>query len=254
MRLQRATTLPILVFRRPIGQSHSFYVGWPPRQPPRSCVAEPRVASLTCLTLRNMSVISSRARCSLAGVLAIAILSACSDAPRTTSPRVAQFGTSNRSTAVVATSASAAPAYLACPSTVAQSTSAVIGPKGGVLTLDGSALAVPPGAVPVPTTFTFTLPASDLMQVEVHADGVEHYVFKRPVAVTVDYSRCAAAADPIPQSFGAWYFDPQTRKGLQFMGGVDIRALHRVVFATNHLSGYAISELAPSDPGSGLMY
>lgn len=202
----------------------------------------------------DMSVFSSRVRCAVTGVLAVAIVAACTDAPRTTSPRVTQLGTSNRSTAVVATPAPQAPAYLACPSSVAQSTSAVIGPRGGVLTIGGSALAVPPGAVPAATNFTFTLPASDLMQVEVHADGVEHYVFKRPVAVTVDYSRCAAATDAIPQSFGAWYFDPQTRKGLQFMGGVDIRALHRVVFATSHLSGYAISELAPSDPGSGLMY
>lgn len=201
-----------------------------------------------------MSVVSSRVRCVLAAILASAMLGACSDAPRATSPRVAQLGTSEPATARLATSSASTPTYLSCPSTVAQSASAVIGPEGGVLRLAGSALAVPPGAVPVPTSFTFALPASDLMQVEVHADGVAHYVFKRPVAITVDYSRCAAATDSLSQSFGAWYIDPQSRKGLQFMGGVDIRALHRVVFATNHLSGYAISELVPTDPGAGFMY
>jgi hypothetical protein len=127
----------------------------------------------------------------------------------------------------------------------------VIGPRGGILAVDGSALAIPPGAVPVPTRFTFAVPASDIMQVEAHADGFEHYVFARPVVITIDYSRCAQSAEPLP-SFSAWYIDTSTRSPLSWMGGVDDRRSHRLFFATGHLSGYAVSERSGPRSDAGI--
>lgn len=166
-------------------------------------------------------------------------VSACSDA--STAPRAApsQRQTSAALTSVVAPSSTSSD-YLACPSTHTYSASKVIGPRGGIVAVDGSALAIPPGAVPVPTRFTLTVPASDIMQIEAHAEGVEHYFFQRPVLMTIDYSRCAESVEQLP-SFSAWYIDTATRSPLSWMGGVDDRLSHRLFFATDHLSGYAVA-------------
>lgn len=170
--------------------------------------------------------------------LVASAIAACSDT--STAPRAAQPLPSAALTSVAASS-SLSSDYLACPSTHTYSASKVIGPRGGIVAVNGSALAIPPGAVPVPTRFTLIVPASDIMQVEAHADGVEHYVFQRPVLITIDYSRCAQSVDQLP-SFSAWYIDTATRSPLSWMGGVDDRLSHRLFFATGHLSGYAVSE------------
>jgi hypothetical protein len=164
--------------------------------------------------------------------------SACGDA--STAPRAVQQQAAASLTSVAAPSSGSSD-YLACPSTHTYSASKVIGPRGGIVAVDGSALAIPPGAVPVPTRFTLTVPASDIMQIEAHADGVEHYFFQRPVLMTIDYSRCAQSVEQLP-SFSAWYIDSATRSPLSWMGGVDDRLSHRLFFATDHLSGYAVSE------------
>lgn len=171
-------------------------------------------------------------------ILAAIAVSGCSDA--STAPRAAQ-PLPSVSLQSVAASSTASSDYLACPSSHTYSASKVIGPRGGIVAVDGSALAIPPGAVPVPTRFTLTVPASDIMQVEAHADGVEHYFFQRPVLMTIDYSRCARSVEQLP-SFSAWYIDSATRSPLSWMGGVDDRLSHRLFFATDHLSGYAVSE------------
>jgi hypothetical protein len=188
-------------------------------------------------------------------VLTMAALAgvACSDA--STAPGDASRQTLPYQPTAALASASAvsdaSSSYLACPSTQTHSASKVIGPRGGILAVDGSALAVPPGAVPVPTRFTFIVPASDIMQVEAHADGVEHYIFKRPVVITIDYSRCASAIEQLP-SFSAWYIDTTTRNPLSWMGGVDDRLSHRIFFSTGHLSGYAVSERGGSSSSTSI--
>ena len=177
--------------------------------------------------------------------LAAIAVSACNDA--STAPGAAQLQPSAALQSVAAASTSSSD-YLSCPSTHTYSASKVIGPRGGIVGVNGSALAIPPGAVPVPTRFTFIVPASDIMQVEAHAEGVEHYVFQRPVLMTIDYSRCAQSVELLP-SFSAWYIDPATRSPLSWMGGVDDRLSHRLFFATDHLSGYAVSERSGGGQG-----
>lgn len=180
--------------------------------------------------------------------LAAMAVAACSDA--STSPSAVQPQASAELSSIV-TPASTSSQYLACPSTQTFSASKVIGPRGGIVAVNGSALAIPPGAVPVPTRFTFVVPASDIMQVEAHADGFEHYIFQRPVVITIDYSRCAQSADQLP-SFSAWYIDTSTRNALAWMGGVDDRLSHRLFFVTGHLSGYAVSERSGQGGDSNL--
>ena len=175
-------------------------------------------------------------------VLAIAALAAaCSDAPTGPATSPATQHQANAAMAKVSASSSSFSSYLACPSKQTFSVSKVIGPRGGILAVNGSALVIPPGAVPAPTRFSLIVPASDIMQIEAHADGVDHYVFQRPVMITIDYSRCAPAVDQLG-SFSAWYIDTSTRSALSWMGGVDDRLSHRLFFATGHLSGYAVSE------------
>ena len=172
-----------------------------------------------------------------AGALALA---ACSDASTSPGAISAPEAQASAARASVSTTSSAS-SYLSCPSKQTFTASKVIGPRGGIVAVNGSALAIPPGAVPTPTRFTFTVPASDIMQIEAHAEGVEHYIFQRPVIITIDYSRCASSVDQLG-SFSAWYIDTPTRNALSWMGGVDDRLSHRLFFATGHLSGYAVSE------------
>jgi len=176
-------------------------------------------------------------------VLTIATLlsAACSDAPTSPTASAARDPQYQPNAALVSTSDASSP-YLSCPSTQTYSASKVIGPRGGIVGVAGSALLIPPGAVPTDTRFTFIVPASDIMQIEAHADGVEHYVFQRPVFITIDYSRCASAVDKLASSFSAWYIDTPTRSALSWMGGVDDRRSHRLFFETGHMSGYAVSE------------
>lgn len=175
-------------------------------------------------------------------VLAIAglALAACSDASTGPATSPAAQAQANVAMARVSTSSSSS-SYLSCPSKQTFSGSKVIGPRGGILAVNGSAVVIPPGAVPTPTQFTLVVPASDIMQIDAHADGVEHYVFQRPVMITIDYSRCASAVRQLG-TFSAWYIDSSTRNALSWMGGVDDRLSHRLFFATDHLSGYAVSE------------
>lgn len=189
----------------------------------------------------------SKAATGAALALGAMIVAACSDA--STAPRAVAPEPANLALASASAANTGASQYLACPSTHTYSTSKVIGPRGGILAVDGSALAIPPGAVPAATRFTLIVPASDIMQIEAHADGVEHYVFQRPVMITIDYSRCAQAVDQLP-SFSAWYIDTSTRNPLSWMGGVDDRLSHRLFFTTGHLSGYAVSERSGMGDGN----
>ena len=178
----------------------------------------------------------SRTATGIALALAAFGIAACSDAPTGPSLAASRLQEQSAALANVSAATSNSSQYLACPSSHTLSTSKVIGPRGGILAVGGSALAIPPGAVPVPTRFTFIIPASDIMQIEAHADGVDHYVFQRPVIITIDYSRCAQSVESLP-AFSAWYIDTSTRNPLSWMGGVDDRRSHRLFFSTEHLSG-----------------
>jgi hypothetical protein len=101
-------------------------------------------------------------------------------------------------------------------------------------------MAVPPGAVSEPTTFTMSVHGMPAVRVDIRAGNADHYVFQRPVTIAIDYSRCGSAADNLP-TFSAWYVDNSGNTLLQDMGGLDDRANRRITFATDHLSGYAVA-------------
>jgi hypothetical protein len=122
---------------------------------------------------------------------------------------------------------------------VASSTSAraVIGVAGGSVRTGGVTMTVPAGAVQGSTEFRLHVPSSQYAEVQIHANGQEHFQFLAPVVITMDYSRCNAPSGVLT----AWHIDPDTKALLENMGGVNDVVNQRVIFSTMHLSGYAIA-------------
>ena len=183
--------------------------------------------------------ISLRGIRSYALIITAAALAACSDSPLPTSSPARAENRAIAPGALAASVSAAGSSLLACPSTTARTASGVIDHKGGIVQVDGNALIVPPKAVKKKTRFTVTVPASQYVEIDVSAEGYEHYTFKRPVAISVSYARCADSALP-PSSLDAWWIDPATRSALGVMVGVDNRSEKRLTFITDHLSGYAV--------------
>ena len=129
---------------------------------------------------------------------------------------------------------------LACPSTQAATTSAVVTALGGVVSVAGSSVRIPTAALLSATTITLTIPASQYMEIDVTANNLTSFVFQQAISITIDYSRCPAAeASKTPLS--VWHIDTQTKQLLDNMGGVDDKTTHSITFTTGHLSGYAVA-------------
>ena len=168
--------------------------------------------------------------------VALLAVTACSDAP-TSAPAIEAPVAATRAVTV----ADAGSSLLECAPASAASATKLITPAGGLLAVGGHAIAIPPRAVSRPTRITMRVPASRIVEVDISAEGMSHYQFARPVVVTLDYSRCGAAADATASSFTAWYVDASTRTFMADMGGVDDRLFRRIFFTTDHLSGYAVA-------------
>lgn len=140
--------------------------------------------------------------------------------------------------AAPATSASAA-TLLSCPTTTTQTTSALIGVLGGTVSLAGSSISIPAGALTVPTLITVTIPAGQFMEVDVQANALTSFLFNQPVSITIDYSRCSQNLSNT--SLSVWNIDEQTKALLENMGGVNDPLTESITFTTGHLSGYAVA-------------
>jgi len=174
-------------------------------------------------------------------------LGACSDRPSLAAPDHITLSPPTLSQTALPAQASPNTAGLLVCSVAAPATgSAVIGPNGGSLVVAGHAMVVPKGAVPTPTRFTMDVPASPYIEVTIHPDNEEHYSFKRPVVITLSYSRCTDAELPA-KPLRAWWIDPRTKNSLGVMAGFDDRHDKRVVLFTDHLSGYAVAHLIGDD-------
>jgi len=125
-----------------------------------------------------------------------------------------------------------------CPTDQTQSASGNIGFLGGTVSLGGTSVLVPLGALLSPTSIELTVPASQYMEIEVTADGGS-LRFLRPITVTIDYSRCSA--DVQQKQLSVWNIDPDSKALLENMGGIDNKLTHSITFTTIHLSGYALA-------------
>lgn len=137
-------------------------------------------------------------------------------------------------------SQSSNPELVECPSDVTYSTTGDVLPTGGSVALRGHEVAVPFGAVLLPTQIGLAEPASQFMQVDLSANGQEHFQFRAPLTITISYARCTRAnIDKGPLS--VWLIDESTGALLQNMGGVDDKQARTITFQTDHFSGYAIA-------------
>lgn len=123
-----------------------------------------------------------------------------------------------------------------CELAPSTSATAVIGVLGGSISAGGVTMTVPPAAVLGNTEFRVHVPSSQYAEVEIHANGREHFQFLAPVIIAMDYSRCSASG-----ALTAWHIDPDTKSLLENMGGANDVLNERVIFSTMHLSGYAIA-------------
>lgn len=115
---------------------------------------------------------------------------------------------------------------------------ASVGVDGGVIGAQGATVVIPAGALAGETAFTLRIPSSRFAEIEVKANGQDHFNFLRPVTIAIDYGRCGSAPSAAAT---VWHIDPATKAFLEDMHGVNDIANRRVIFSTLHLSGYAIA-------------
>ena len=132
------------------------------------------------------------------------------------------------------------PKLLSCPTDEAQSTSALIGVDGGTLSLGGTSVTLPLGALLEPTTVELSIPAGQYMEVDLTVNGGQHTTFPQPVVVTIDYSRCNRYST-LFKLLSVWNIDPSTKALLENMGGIDNKLTQSITFSTLHFSGFAIA-------------
>ena len=164
------------------------------------------------------------------------VLAACSDAPTRPTASV----TLAESPASFARQADGTSALLSCGVATPVTQSAVIGPKGGSIVTSGATLVIPGGAVTEPTTFTVSVPATPYVEVDVRAEGHDHFEFKHPVFITLSYARCDDASIGTKALKAVW-IDTQSREVLDVMNAVDVRKDKEIKLLTDHLSGYAVA-------------
>lgn len=129
---------------------------------------------------------------------------------------------------------------LVCPVDTSVSVHTIIGSLGGALSIGGTSVAIPAGALLGDTTVTLTLPAGQLMEADLSVGAGQSIVFLKPVVVTIDYSRCGRAEQTaLPLS--VWNIDEHTKALLENMGGLDNKLTQQLTFTTIHFSGYAVA-------------
>jgi hypothetical protein len=133
------------------------------------------------------------------------------------------------------------PELVECPTSVIRTSTTTVDVLGGTVSIDGSSVAIPPGAVSQPTVILLTIPTSNFMEIEVRANGLETFTFQRDVSITIGYSRCTNPdIDRTPLQ--AWRINTSTKSLLENMRGTDNKQARTVTFSTGHLSGYAIAQ------------
>lgn len=137
--------------------------------------------------------------------------------------------------------ASSGPVLVECPVEYEISTTGTIGATGGTIHLEKHELAVPALAVTSPKGFRLAAPVSKYMELAVDAEGHDGFSFRKPVQITIDYSRCSRSnIDKAPLT--VWHIDGDTKALLEDMGGIDDKLNRTVTFTTDHLSHFSIAQ------------
>jgi hypothetical protein len=133
------------------------------------------------------------------------------------------------------------PRLIQCPTAESKSTSLPVTTLGGVVSVGGVSISIPAGALLSDAVVSVTVPASPYVEVEIHVEGSDHFLFQLPATVSVSYARCSRFF-LLPLS--AWHIDTETKKLLERMPSLDNKLTRTVTFTTPHLSSFALSGYA----------
>jgi hypothetical protein len=172
--------------------------------------------------------------CRILAIAALCASSACADR-HPTEPDPAATGS------LLGWPSSSSPTLVECPTNETTSKTSLIGIAGGIISIGGTSVLFPAGALPGLTTVTLTIPASKYVEIDVETDGATTFPIldKQPI-ITIDYWRCNRL-DVLLKPLTAWYIDSETKALLEKMTTVDNKLTRSVTFTTDHFSGYAIA-------------
>ncbi|HEY6809244.1 MAG TPA: hypothetical protein VI160_10710 [Gemmatimonadales bacterium] len=125
---------------------------------------------------------------------------------------------------------------LKCSQLPYDSTTAVIGPSGGYLTVGPHTLVVPYGALSAPTTITATLPQGQgVNAVRFQPEGLQ---FARPAYLTMSYANCNLLGRLLPKRIA---YTTDLLQILDYLISFDNIFTKRVTGQVHHFSEYAVS-------------
>ena len=165
----------------------------------------------------------------LAAVALVCVAAACVDrnpaAPVPQAPQASLLG-----------SLLAPTGLLKCSDLPFASTTATIGPDGGVISAGPHSLYVPAGALSAPTTITMTVPTGlGTNVVEFQPEGLR---FEKPAALTMSYANCNLLGLLVPKRIA---YTSSSLDILYYLLSVDNLFTRKVTGQVNHFSGYAIA-------------
>jgi hypothetical protein len=127
-----------------------------------------------------------------------------------------------------------------CPVNEDKSVIGILGATGGTIGMDNHRLSLPPLAVALPTSFELRARASNYLELRVRANDMIGFDFNRTATITIDYSRCNRS-NIEKFELTVWKIDPDSKRLLEHMGGVDDKVARTVTFQTDHLSTFSIA-------------
>jgi hypothetical protein len=135
------------------------------------------------------------------------------------------------------------PKLLECETAEEATQSLLIGSEGGTISIGGTSVVFPAGALLDGTLVTLKIPASRYVEVEITTSGRTYFGdldrVLRPI-VTISYERCNRG-DLWLKALSAWYIDSNTKELLEKQLSFDNKLTQKVTFRANHFSGYAIA-------------
>jgi len=147
----------------------------------------------------------------------------------------ADAGPTDPASAVAAPSfdvSSGNPDLVICKTKTSASVSKSIGSKGGMLTLNGHTLVIPPKALSSQVTITLSQMKGINSQVDLQPEGLQ---FAVPASLTLDYSDCTI---PPSAAFVA-YLNPNG--AIEALPSIDMPSILKVTAPLAHFSQYAVA-------------
>jgi len=125
---------------------------------------------------------------------------------------------------------------LKCSDLPYDSTTQVIGPAGGTLSVGPQSLFIPAGALTEPTTITMVQPTGDKVNaVRFQPEGLQ---FNKPASLTMSYANCNLLGSLAPKHIA--YVDANLSI-LYYLLSIDNLFSRKVTGQVNHFSEYAMA-------------